>query len=679
MVQKMTALIGLVSGTYNRLELLHTMVQSFRENIPLGMTYTITIVDGGSTDGTLDWCKAQSDMQLIEDGELLGAISAFTRGAHATDAKYILLANDGITFFPNSIVPAVVHLENNMRCGAVAFADNRPVASYTRVDYKVLHMEGAIPQGMWNPTAVRRTLTINGQSYMQQGIVYAQVGLFRKWLGDQLNWWLGEHEEMLGASVYGGDNSLSAQIWHAGYTVEAVPDCKVEDHIANDELRQINYTKGKQHDDSQYFYRQWPQGVIVNSEPQRPQQDRRAARILYLPIYEPGWTIQKHPVYGKHGLRDALARATNKFGERHIVQEFDYLGDDPKRLRQHLFEIVDSFNPDLLLTQIQAPLPITADILREIKTRTGATVVNWNGDQAPGGLASPEMLQLLRHVDLQLITNLDVVDSYEREHIKWAYWQIGYEDVGDDYEAKAADYYREIGQINPFDSNPRWPVVYLASLRSPERQAIAQIVRDAGGQVFTPGDIYGSLYNFSVTKTIYNRARIAISDNGFTSRGFVSNRLFQALAAGGCVVLQQHVDGLDELTGLQSGVHYIEWSDLHHLKVLISGALLAEDESLFHEIAKAGTAFVREHFSFDAQVVKLMALIKEKLGDNQQLNESVALRYIGRASNGFGLGNMWPSGQRYEYIPGRLLYVKREDADAVLGMFTGLFERTHTE
>ena len=57
-----------------------------------------------------------------------------------------------------------------------------------------------------------------------------------------------------------------------------------------------------------------------------------------------------------------------------------------------------------------------------------------------------------------------------------------------------------------------------------------------------------------------------------------------------------------------------------------------------------------------------MTLIKEKLGDNQQLNESVALRYIGRNSNGFGLGNMWPSGQRYEYTPGRLLYVKQEDA-----------------
>ena len=319
-------------------------------------------------------------------------------------------------------------------------------------------------------------------------------------------------------------------------------------------------------------------------------------------------------------------------------------------------------------------------MLRGIKARTGATVVNWNGDQAPGGLASPEMLQLLRHVDLQLITNLDVVNSYEREHIKWAYWQIGYEDVGDDYEAKAADYYREIGQINPFDSNPRWPVVYLASLRSPERQAIAQIVRDAGGQVFTPSDIYGSLYNFSVTKTIYNRAKIAISDNGFTSRGFVSNRLFQALAAGGCVVLQQHVDGLDELTGLNT-VHFLEWHNLDDLRSRITLIIdtVYDGWSIPEQTARNGTTFVRKHFSFDAQVTKLMTLIKEKLGDNQQLNESVALRYIGRNSNGFGLGNMWPSGQRYEYTPGRLLYVKQEDAAAIMDMFTGLFERTHTE
>lgn len=652
-----TPIIGLVSGTYNRIDLLKTMVQSFRDNLLPGLTYTITIVDGGSTDGTQDWCKTQTDINLIEDGELLGAISAFTRGALATNAKMILLANDDITFRMGSVIPAIVHLENTMTCGAVAFADNRPMGDGRGRDvYKTNAMQGVV----------------NGK---RVPLIYAQVGLFRKWLGDKIQWWLGEHEEMLGSHVYGGDNSLSAQIWNKGYTVDAVPNCIVEDHVANDELRQINYQKGLESNDSHFFYDQWPNGVIVNNEPQIPQQDRRAARILYLPIYEPGWIVQKHPVHGKKGLREALARAKNKYGATHIVQEFDYLSVSPKELRSRLVEIADSFKPDLILTQLQSPVPVTPEMLADLKSRTGASVVNWNGDQAIGGLYSREMLPLLRQIDLQLITNLDVVGDYEREGIKWAYWQIGYEESPGDLEQNVADYFSGLGRQNPFENYPSYPVVYLASIRSDERKAIAEIVEQFGGHVFTPGDEYATLYNFSTSAYIYRKAKVIISDNGFTSRGFVSNRLFQALASGGGVVLQQHVEGLDELTGLQATHHYLEWRTLDDLKADIKDALNPEFYEQVRYIANQGTAFVRANFSFDAQVAKLMALIKEKLGESEQLQNTVALKYIGRNTSSFGLGNGFPSNQRYEYQVGKLLYVKREDVDTLFKWYPSDWER----
>lgn len=662
----MTTLISLVSGTYNRLPLLTTMVQSFRDNLLPGITYEIVLVDGGSTDGTIEWAKNQADVRLIEDGALLGAISAFTRGAFAAQGKYILLSNDDITFFDKSILPAIVHLEMNMKCGAVAFKDNRPMGDGRGRDvYKTNTVRGVM-NGHFVP------------------LIYAQVGLFRKWLGDRCNWWLGEHEEMLGAQVYGGDNSLSAQIQQYGYSVDEVSGCAVEDHIANDGLRQINYQKGVENDDSKYFTRQfdWSRGgIVVPSEPQLPQQNRRAARILYLPIYEPGWAVQKHPVHGKHGLRDALARATNKYGATHIVQEFDYLAVERGQLRSQLMSIADSFQPDLILTQLQAPLPVTADMLAELRQRTGATVVNWNGDQAVGGLGvnEPAMLALLRHVDLQLITNMDAVPTYERDRIKWAYWQIGFEEAPGDVEQNVSDYFSGLGRQNPFDDKREYPVVYLATIRSPERQAIAAIVNEFGGLVEQPGDRHATLYNFSTSALLYRRAKVIISDNGFTSRGFVSNRLFQALASGGGIVLQQHVDGLDELTGLEGGFHYGEWETLSDLRELLEICLGSLNEKWRSEVAAAGTAFVRENFSFDAQVAKLMALIKERLGDSQQLNESIALRYIGRSGNGFGLGNAYPSGTRYEYQPGHLLYVHKADIDEILRMYRNDWERMDIE
>lgn len=661
----MTSLISLVSGTYNRFELLTMMVQSFRDNLLTGIHYEIVLVDGGSTDGTLEWAKAQSDVRLIEDGTLLGAISAFTRGAQAATGKYVLLANDDVTFFPNSILPAIVHLENNLKCGAVAFKDNRPMGDGRGRDvYKTNAVAGVM----------------NGKRIP---LIYAQVGLFRGWLGNQLNWWLGEHNEMLGAATYAGDNSLSAQIQCYGYSVDEVGGCAVEDHIADDELRAVNFRKGKENDDSQYFTRQydWSRGgIVVPSEPQLPQQDKRAARILYLPIYEPGWAVQKHPVHGKHGLRDALARAKNKYGATHIVQEFDYLAVERGQLRARLMEVAEHFKPDLILTQLQSPMPLTADMLADLRARTGATVVNWNGDQAVGGLASKDMIALLRHVDLQLITNMEVVPVYERERIRWAYWQIGYEESPGDLEQNVESYFHELGRANPFKEYHEWSVVYLATLRSPERQEIAKVVSDFGGRVFVPGDEFSTLYNFSTSALIYKRAKIIISDNGFTSPAFVSNRLFQALAAGGGVVLQQHVDGLDELTGLRAREHYYEWTDLDNLHYLIQRILNATSEDFkIPLVAAAGTAFVRENFSFDAQVAKLMVLIKEKLGENPQLKESIALRYIGRNSNGFGLGNSFPSGMRYEYEPGHLLYVHRSDVDEIMRFYSSDWERMEIE
>ncbi len=661
----MQSLISLVSGTYNRIDLLKSMVQSFRDNLLPGIPYEVVLVDGGSTDGTIEWCKTQRDIRLIEDGTLYGAISAFTRGAKAAQGKYILLSNDDVTFFNSSILPAIVYLENNLTCGAVAFQDNRPMGDGRGRD-------------VYKTNAVRG---IRDGNFVT--LTYAQVGLFRKWLGDKLNWWLGEHDEMQGAQVYGGDNSLSAQIWSYGYSVDEVQGCKVEDHIANDELRQINYQKGIESNDSHFFFEQYDWtagGIVVPSEPQLPQQDKRAARILYLPIYEPGWEIQKHPIHGKHGLREALARAKNKYGVNHIVQEYDYLAANPTSIRHELLELVDSFKPDLILTQIQAHLPITATLLSEVRQRSNASIINWNGDQAVGGLYSKELLPILKQIDLQLITNLDVVPDYEREGIKWDYWQIGYEMPEGDIEENVRSYFQEIGRGNPFEQDRRdYPVVYLATLRTAERNAIARVVEEFGGLVEQPGDTHATLYNFSTSTLLYRRSKVIISDNGFNSRGFVSNRLFQALASTGGVVLQQHVEGLDELTGLVADYHYIEWFDLEHLKEMLSGVLNADDSKMIPQIAQRGTEFVRENFSFDAQVAKLMQLIKKHLGESEQLANSIALKYIGRNTSSFGLGNMFPSGQRYEYIVGKNLYVKREDLDMLMGLYPNDWERLEIE
>jgi len=325
-------LLSIVSGTFDRLAHLQAMVTAARKCIPAGLSYEFVIVDGGSTDGTLEWLRGQPDIRTIEHGALYGAIKAFCDGAAAAKGEYVLLANDDVVFTHNSIVPALVHLERNPHCGAVAFQDNRPVPRLREsAEYKALFMSAHDARGQ------------NRQA------LYAQVGLFRKWLGDLCGWW-GAGDADFDAHTYGGDNYLSARIWEAGYSVEIVKGSNVSDNIARDELRMINQEREDQNPGA--YYRRFPQGPLVEQPimVENPQNER--LRILYLPIYEPGHEIQ---LRSKRGLRDAL----RKVG---LVYEVDYLNQhfDPPH-------VVEVFQPHLLLTQIQDPTALPLAYIRQMR------------------------------------------------------------------------------------------------------------------------------------------------------------------------------------------------------------------------------------------------------------------------------------------------------------------------
>lgn len=550
-------LISLVTGTYNRQQSLARMIASFRACLLTGIEYEIIVVDGGSTDLTIEWCKLQPDVKLIEQGELLGAIAAFDAGAYAAGGDYVLLANDDITFEAGSVIPAIVHLESNPLCGAVAFADDRPAPGYGD-GFKVQNI--TVRQG-------RKDISLP----------YAQVGLFRKWLGDICGWW-GSRDPIMGwkGSTYGGDNFLSARIYEHGYTVDTIPECRIHDMVEADNLRQHNYAVEQTNPGA--YYKRFPKPPTLSNEPsvENPQNER--LRILYLPLYEP-----HHGRY-KWGLREALARVG-------LVAELDYVN-----VPYNLAEIVRDFKPHLMLTQIHNAGVIPEDVIADCRNANPSMVlVNWNGDVYSEGLTSPEMLSYLRLFDMQLSVNDSAVSVLMKAGIRAAYWQIGYEPLDESKIPSAVAH----------------DVVFLGNNYTPERTKLGHVLQNmAGVNVGLYGRgwrwSYGdTTYKFYEGAAIYRNAKIAIGDNQYPSeRGFVSNRIFEALA-NGVFLLHQRIDGLEELTGLRDGEHYVSWTDERDLQKSITYWLNRKHDSDRQRIAANGQAFVRQYHSFDARVEEL--------------------------------------------------------------------------
>lgn len=547
--------LSIVSGTYNRLPLLHSMVDSVRRNIPFGIDYEIVIVDGGSTDGTIHWCQGEFDIRLIQHGELRGAIKAFTEGAYAATGDYVILANDDIMFLTGSIMRALVHMENNPQCGALAFADNRPIQNAGREIYKVQVQPGIAPDGR----------SVN--------VAYAQVGMFRKWLGDKIGWWLGTNNEMAEARTYGGDNFLSTRIWELGYTVDDLPKLiRVEDHVHDDDLRSQNTAAN-----DRAYWGLFPQGPKISGKPLIENPQRQQLRVLYLPIYEPGNIVQR---YTKTGLRDALMRRGA------LVWEVDYLNSN-----FNIAEITQIFQPHLVLTQYHDGRFV--DQLELIKANAQkAKVINWNGDAR--GLSTPEYMRLLRLVDLQLVVNAFVLPEYKLNGIKAAYWQIGYEYPD-----------REIPEMPSFD------VLFQGNCYSQERVALGEALREvcqANG--FTLGlfgqgwpDSQGdTLYDFAAGEGLIRAAKIVVGDTFPGTEAFVSNRFIQTLGGGG-FLLNQTIPNFHKFTPFRNKHHYVVWKNLEELKALIVEWLPKVTERA--AIASAGKALVHSQYTFDALLNQL--------------------------------------------------------------------------
>lgn len=314
-------------------------------------------------------------------------------------------------------------------------------------------------------------------------------------------------------------------------------------------------------------------------------------KILFLPVYDPSHHAVS--IANKHGLRDALIAAG------HVVIEWDYCQTPERGFASEFKSRLIDIQPDLLLTQFQGTNYLNSELAETLYAEIPDIWVNWNQDYWPEHHTTPDMLALLRHVDLQLVSNGSVLPDYAANGVNAAYWPFGYE--------------------TPTRSLPDVPahdVVFLGNAYSEHRRKLGKLLKSLPYNV----GLYGTgwengdgdcNYDFAYGEALYKKAKIAISDNEFTEAvGYLSNRPFQILAAGGAFMFQQRVKDLEKMTGLLNGFDFAWFTNIEDLPDKIAYTLEHWNADFYAETVRGSQSKVFKRHSYDVRVRELFAMVE---------------------------------------------------------------------
>jgi len=201
--------ISIVLGSYNRKWLLQLCIGSIREN-GITVPYEIIVVDGGSTDGTLEWLIRQREIitiaqhnRIVVDGKMTITRSwgyFMNLGFRTAQSKYICMVSDDCIIHPGAIMSGYRLLEkeevNKVRGCAFYFRD------YPSEDrYKV--------------------------GYTLGDKLFVNHGMYRRDVMEEVGWIEEDYYRF-----YHADGDFCLKIWQQGYQIIDCPEAKV-DHYAD--------------------------------------------------------------------------------------------------------------------------------------------------------------------------------------------------------------------------------------------------------------------------------------------------------------------------------------------------------------------------------------------------------------------------------------------------------------
>lgn len=204
MLSRPKPVMSIVMGTLNRLPFLQRAYMSLWDAVG-DFSWEVIIVDGGSTDGTLEYLERMArinlSLRVVRQSTRTGAVAAYNLGFSMAEGDYVAAFNDDAVYMGKPLAGAFIMLRKNPEIGQVAlpFVTNK-IASIDEFSTEV--------------RGTPRVAEVNLEHYGR--VPYANFGVIRRNVGERLGWW-GEYYH------YAGDTHLSAGVWYSGMSVAPLP------------------------------------------------------------------------------------------------------------------------------------------------------------------------------------------------------------------------------------------------------------------------------------------------------------------------------------------------------------------------------------------------------------------------------------------------------------------------
>lgn len=238
--------LSVVLGSYNRLSLLTRALASIRADAA-DFNYEIIVVDGGSSDGSVDWLVSQKDILTIlqhNRGEFGGkpierrSWGYFMNLAFkAAQGEWVLMLSDDCLLLPgaiaHSMADAARYRQAGQRIGAIAYQFRNWPQEERYYVQKTIGGKLTVNHGLFLNQALREVGYANEEDY----------------------------------AFYKADGDLNLKIWAAGYEIVAAEQSFVEHYLDHAEVVRVENNAVMDRDRAA-FHRLWPE-LVVGETPSR--------------------------------------------------------------------------------------------------------------------------------------------------------------------------------------------------------------------------------------------------------------------------------------------------------------------------------------------------------------------------------------------------------------------------